>query len=161
MRSVTHQVADFLPGVLFLQPFWAWRRGTRTHVLFAAFGQGRSQPRGRLQREVNGLFSTDPLNHKGSAVRRTGAYRDHSIVSPSFPTGNAGMQRCRTAILFDNIGPYHRARLEAAADVCELLAVEFGKSSGEYSWLPTRVEVSMRHDQHARAESRASGSRFP
>ena len=46
------------------------------------------------------------------------------------------MQRCRTAVLFDNIGPYHRVRLEAAADACELLAIEFGKSSGEYSWRP-------------------------
>ena len=80
------------------------------------------------------MFSTNPLKHKASAVRRTGAYRDHSIVPPSFPTGTTVMQRCRTAVLFDNIGPYHRARLEAAADICELLAVEFGKSNGEYSW---------------------------
>lgn len=40
----------------------------------------------------------------------------------------------RVAILFDNLGPYHLARLSAAAGVCELLAVEFGASSDEYAW---------------------------
>lgn len=40
----------------------------------------------------------------------------------------------RVAILFDNFGPYHLARLRAAAGVCHLLAVEFGSSSAEYDW---------------------------
>ena len=40
----------------------------------------------------------------------------------------------RVAILFDNFGPYHLARLRAAAGVCEVLAVEFGSSSSEYDW---------------------------
>jgi len=40
----------------------------------------------------------------------------------------------RAAILFDHFGPYHLARLRAAADVCDLLAVEFGSSSDEYAW---------------------------
>lgn len=40
----------------------------------------------------------------------------------------------RIAILFDNFGPYHLARLRAASSVCELLAVEFGSSSAEYDW---------------------------
>lgn len=40
----------------------------------------------------------------------------------------------RVAILFDNFGPYHLARLSAASGVCELLAVEFGSSSAEYDW---------------------------
>ena len=40
----------------------------------------------------------------------------------------------RVAILFDNFGPYHLARLGAAAKVCELLAVEFGSLSVEYDW---------------------------
>lgn len=40
----------------------------------------------------------------------------------------------RVAILFDNFGPYHLARLRAAADVCDLLAVEFGASSDDYQW---------------------------
>jgi glycosyltransferase involved in cell wall biosynthesis len=40
----------------------------------------------------------------------------------------------RVAILFDNFGPYHLARLSTASGVCELLAVEFGSSSAEYDW---------------------------
>jgi len=40
----------------------------------------------------------------------------------------------RVAILFDNFGPYHLARLRAASGVCDLLAVEFGSSSAEYGW---------------------------
>jgi glycosyltransferase involved in cell wall biosynthesis len=38
------------------------------------------------------------------------------------------------AILFDNFGPYHLARLRAASGACEVLAVEFGSSSAEYDW---------------------------
>lgn len=40
----------------------------------------------------------------------------------------------RVAVLFDNFGPYHHARLAAAAGACDLLAVEFGSRSGEYAW---------------------------
>jgi glycosyltransferase involved in cell wall biosynthesis len=40
----------------------------------------------------------------------------------------------RVAILFDNFGPYHLARLKAASHVCDVLAVEFGSSSAEYEW---------------------------
>ena len=38
------------------------------------------------------------------------------------------------AILFDNFGPYHLARLNAASSACDVLAVEFGSSSAEYEW---------------------------
>lgn len=40
----------------------------------------------------------------------------------------------RVAILFDNFGPYHLARLKSASSICNLLAVEFGSSSAEYDW---------------------------
>ena len=40
----------------------------------------------------------------------------------------------RVALLFDNFGPYHLARLKAALGVSDLLAVEFGSSSSEYDW---------------------------
>ena len=40
----------------------------------------------------------------------------------------------RVVILFDNFGPYHLARLKAAAGVCDLLAVELGSCSVEYEW---------------------------
>jgi glycosyltransferase involved in cell wall biosynthesis len=37
-------------------------------------------------------------------------------------------------VIFDNFGPYHFARLQAAARVCELMAVEVAASSAEYAW---------------------------
>jgi glycosyltransferase involved in cell wall biosynthesis len=40
----------------------------------------------------------------------------------------------RVAALFDNFGPYHLARLEAAAKRCELLAIEVSMQSREYAW---------------------------
>src|ERR1035437_3826292 len=40
----------------------------------------------------------------------------------------------KIAIIFDNFGPYHLARLGAAAQVCELMAVEVATSSAEYAW---------------------------
>ena len=46
----------------------------------------------------------------------------------------------RVAILFDNFGPYHLARLKAASGVCDVLAVEFGISSAEYDWKASDVE---------------------
>jgi glycosyltransferase involved in cell wall biosynthesis len=38
------------------------------------------------------------------------------------------------AILFDNFGPYHLARLRAAAAVCHLLAIEVAGQSHTYAW---------------------------
>jgi 1,2-diacylglycerol 3-alpha-glucosyltransferase len=40
----------------------------------------------------------------------------------------------RIAVLFDNFGPYHIARLNAAATVAEILGVEFAAASHEYAW---------------------------
>lgn len=40
----------------------------------------------------------------------------------------------RLAVLFDNLGPYHLARLRAAAGCYDLLAVEFASRSCEYEW---------------------------
>lgn len=49
----------------------------------------------------------------------------------------------RLAILFDNFGPYHHARLRAAAGVGDLLAVEVAHRSGEYAWnRSTETEAS-------------------
>jgi 1,2-diacylglycerol 3-alpha-glucosyltransferase len=52
----------------------------------------------------------------------------------------------KVAVLFDNFGPYHVARLNAAAECIELLAVEFASRSGEYAWqtLSTRGESFQR-----------------
>lgn len=40
----------------------------------------------------------------------------------------------RIAIIFDNFGPYHLARLTAAAARCDLIAIETAGSSREYRW---------------------------
>jgi glycosyltransferase involved in cell wall biosynthesis len=40
----------------------------------------------------------------------------------------------KVAVLFDNFGPYHIARLRAAAQRTALIAVEFASRSREYAW---------------------------
>lgn len=40
----------------------------------------------------------------------------------------------KVAILFDNFGPYHWVRLEAASKQCELLGIELAGRSWEYAW---------------------------
>jgi len=40
----------------------------------------------------------------------------------------------RTAVIFDNFGPYHLARLRAVAGVCDLTAIEVASGSAEYKW---------------------------
>jgi len=40
----------------------------------------------------------------------------------------------KVAVIFDNFGPYHYARLNAAASIFELVAVEVAANSGEYAW---------------------------
>lgn len=40
----------------------------------------------------------------------------------------------RCCILFDNLGPYHVARLRAAAAVVDLIAIQGGISSSTYAW---------------------------
>jgi len=42
----------------------------------------------------------------------------------------------RIAVLFDNFGPYHVARLNACARVMDLLAIECSAVSSEYEWTP-------------------------
>ncbi len=38
------------------------------------------------------------------------------------------------AVIFDNLGPYHIARLQATAVNCNLLAVEVAGKSAVYAW---------------------------
>jgi glycosyltransferase involved in cell wall biosynthesis len=40
----------------------------------------------------------------------------------------------KIAVLFDNFGPYHLARLRASATISDLFAVEVAASSAEYAW---------------------------
>ena len=60
----------------------------------------------------------------------------------------------RVAILFDNFGPYHLARLGAASRDCELLAVEFGSSSAEYEWKASVANGLQRVALNERGSSR-------
>lgn len=43
----------------------------------------------------------------------------------------------KLAVLFDNLGPYHVARLSAVAPHCDLLAIEQRAASAEYAWEAT------------------------
>jgi 1,2-diacylglycerol 3-alpha-glucosyltransferase len=52
----------------------------------------------------------------------------------------------RVGILFDSFGPYHLARLEAAARVCELLAIEGARCTDEYAWEPSLERRKFRCD---------------
>lgn len=47
--------------------------------------------------------------------------------------------RPRVAVLFDNFGPYHVARLSAAAKHCDLVGIEVAPVSREYAWHPTKT----------------------
>ncbi len=40
----------------------------------------------------------------------------------------------KAAVIFDNFGPYHLARLQAAASTCDLLAIQVHARSAEYAW---------------------------
>jgi glycosyltransferase involved in cell wall biosynthesis len=64
----------------------------------------------------------------------------------------------RVAILFDNFGPYHLARLKASSGVCDLLAVEFGSSSSEYDWKASEAAGLRRValNEHGSSESLSS-----
>lgn len=43
----------------------------------------------------------------------------------------------KVAILFENLGPYHLARLNDAAQACTLLAWQVNSRSSDYSWQPS------------------------
>lgn len=43
----------------------------------------------------------------------------------------------KLAVIFDNFGPYHLARLQAAAKRCSLLGIEIAGKSNEYRWKRT------------------------
>jgi 1,2-diacylglycerol 3-alpha-glucosyltransferase len=40
----------------------------------------------------------------------------------------------RITVIFHRFGPYHLARLEAAARVCDLTGIELGEETSEYGW---------------------------
>jgi 1,2-diacylglycerol 3-alpha-glucosyltransferase len=42
----------------------------------------------------------------------------------------------RVAVIFHRFGPYHCARLEAAAGLCEIVGIEIAAETQEYAWSP-------------------------
>jgi 1,2-diacylglycerol 3-alpha-glucosyltransferase len=40
----------------------------------------------------------------------------------------------KVGVIFHRLGPYHVARLSAAAEVCEITAIELAADTGEYAW---------------------------
>jgi len=55
------------------------------------------------------------------------------------------------AIIFDNFGPYHLARLRAAAGLCDLLAIEVAGRSATYAWDASREAEPFRREILAEA----------
>jgi glycosyltransferase involved in cell wall biosynthesis len=50
------------------------------------------------------------------------------------------------ALIFDNFGPYHLARLRAASCVCDLLAIEVARRSATYAWDSAREAGPFRRE---------------
>jgi 1,2-diacylglycerol 3-alpha-glucosyltransferase len=44
----------------------------------------------------------------------------------------------RVAVIFDRVGPYHCARLEAAARQCDVTAIEIAAETQDYAWSPVK-----------------------
>lgn len=65
----------------------------------------------------------------------------------------------RLAVLFDHLGPYHRARLVAAARQSELLAVESRALSSEYAWEPLADDAPYTHATLSAEPSKQSPGR--
>jgi glycosyltransferase involved in cell wall biosynthesis len=72
----------------------------------------------------------------------------------------------RAAILFDNFGPYHYARLRASATVCDLTAVQVFARSLEYAWKPEiqagdfRFETLFREDTSRNVQKQELGRKI-
>jgi 1,2-diacylglycerol 3-alpha-glucosyltransferase len=64
----------------------------------------------------------------------------------------------KTAVIFDNFGPYHVARLNAAAQVCELTGIQICSHSVEYAW-ENKVDAIFKHVTLFQQESPPSGHR--
>src|SRR5438132_820920 len=50
----------------------------------------------------------------------------------------------KIAVLFDNFGPYHLARLNAASTRCDLLSIEFATTSSDYAWRSNGLQKNFR-----------------
>jgi len=52
----------------------------------------------------------------------------------------------KTVVLFDNLGPYHLARLKSASSVFELLAIEVAGKSRDYTWSNPEGQPQLRKE---------------
>lgn len=59
--------------------------------------------------------------------------------------GNQALTRPRLVIAFHRFGPYHRARIEAAAHEHDVLALEFSSSTSEYDWDKVAIGDTCQH----------------
>jgi hypothetical protein len=76
---------------------------------------------------------------------------DHAAVNPDKP---------RVAVIFHRLGPYHVARLRAAARLFEVIAIEQSAETAEYRWQKVatpesvrRITLSSNDCAHRRGES--------
>ncbi len=82
--------------------------------------------------------------HRPALPRASLAGLDARSAFSESANGNCRTMQCgghpfmRIAVLFDNFGPYHVARLAAASKVGDLLGIEVSGRSAEYAWNPTR-----------------------
>jgi glycosyltransferase involved in cell wall biosynthesis len=76
-----------------------------------------------------------------------------SGIPPALP-------QVKIAILFDNFGPYHVARLEAANRVCTLLAVQAKERSCDYAWEPVAGPFGFKSSTLSQNSSRRCSSIF-
>jgi len=53
-------------------------------------------------------------------------------------------EQMKVGVIFHRFGPYHCARLEAAAQRCEMIGVELGSETSEYAWEEVREGHSFR-----------------
>lgn len=51
----------------------------------------------------------------------------------------------RIAIVFDNFGPYHVARMAGAAQYCDVVAAEVSPSNSEYAWVNPDLPDTLHH----------------
>lgn len=59
----------------------------------------------------------------------------------------------RLAIVFDNFGPYHVARMAGAARYCDVVAVEVSPSNSEYAWVNPDLPDNLQHVTLATGEA--------
>ena len=58
----------------------------------------------------------------------------------------------KCAVIFDNLGPYHLARLQAAARVCDVLAIQVYAQSAEYPWSSRNSQAVERENQTTKGD---------